>query len=139
MTLDDLNRHLDLIIELKKAQDMLQSLWNAAYPGGQVLTGMPHASGVKDKVGDLAADIADLEDEIEHLQSQVDESAQRVMAFISAIPDVQTRMIFRIRFCRGYEWKQVARVLGGGNSEASVKSAAYRYIESCNAEQRRDS
>ena len=133
MTLDDLNRHLDLIIELKKAQDMLQSLWNAAYPGGQVLTGMPHASGVKDKVGDLATDIADLEAEIEQLQRQVDESAQGVMAFISTIPDVQTRMIFRIRFCRGYEWKQVARVLGGGNSEASVKSAAYRYIESCNA------
>ena len=132
MTLDDLNRHLDLIIELKKAQDMLQSLWNAAYPGGQVLTGMPHASGVKDKVGDLATDIADLEAEIEQLQRQVDESAQGVMAFISTIPDVQTRMIFRIRFCRGYEWKQVARVLGGGNSEASVKSAAYRYIESCN-------
>lgn len=132
MTLEDLNRHLDLITELKKAQDMLQSLWNAAYPGGQVLTGMPHAPGVKDKIGDLAADIADLETEIEQMQRQVDESAQGVMAFISAIPDVQTRMIFRIRFCRGYEWKQVARVLGGGNSEASVKSAAYRYIESCN-------
>lgn len=138
MTLEDLNRHLNLITELKKAQDMLQSLWNAAYPGGQVLTGMPHAPGVKDKIGDLAADIADLETEIEQLQKLVDESADSVMTFISAIPDVQTRMIFRIRFCRGYEWKQVARVLGGGNSEASVKSAAYRYIECCNAEQRRD-
>lgn len=132
MTLEDLNQHLELVNELKKAKDMLQSLWNAAYPGGQVLTGMPHAPGVKDKIGDLAADIADLETEIEQMQKQVDESAKGVMAFISTIPDVQTRMIFKIRFCRGYEWKQVARVLGGGNSEASVKSAAYRYIESCN-------
>lgn len=132
MTLDDLNQHLELVNELKKAKDMLQALWNAAYPGGQVLTGMPHAPGVKDKIGDLAADIADLETEIEQMQKQVDESAKGVTAFISTIPDVQTRMIFKIRFCRGYEWKQVARVLGGGNSEASVKSAAYRYIESCN-------
>lgn len=132
MTLEDLNQHLELVNELKKAKDMLQSLWNAAYPGGQVLTGMPHAPGVKDKIGDLAADIADLETEIEQMQKQVDESAKGVTAFISTIPDVQTRMIFKIRFCRGYEWKQVARVLGGGNSEASVKSAAYRYIESCN-------
>lgn len=132
MTLEDLNQHLELVNELKKAKDMLQSLWNAAYPGGQVLTGMPHAPGVKDKIGDLAADIADLETEIEQMQKQVDESAKGVTAFISTIPDVQTRMIFKIRFCRGYEWKQVALVLGGGNSEASVKSAAYRYIESCN-------
>ena len=132
MTLEDLNQHLELVNELKKAKDMLQSLWNAAYPGGQVLTGMPHAPGVKDKIGDLAVDIADLETEIELMQKQVDESAKGVTAFISTIPDVQTRVIFKIRFCRGYEWKQVARVLGGGNSEASVKSAAYRYIESCN-------
>ena len=138
MTLDELNWHFGLITELKKAKEMLQSLWNAAYPGGQVLTGMPHAPGVKDKIGDLAADIADLETEIEQMQKQVDESAKGVTDFISAIPDVQTRMIFKMRFCRGYEWKQVARVLGGGNSEASVKSAAYRYIESCNAVRRRD-
>lgn len=134
MTLGDLNQHLALVNELIKAEDMLQSLWNAACPGGQILTGMPHASGVKDKIGDLATDIADLETEIELMQKQVDKSAQNVTNFISTIPDVQTRMIFRIRFCRGYEWKQVARVLGGGNSEASVKAVAYRYLESCNVE-----
>lgn len=138
MTLEDLNQHLERVNELKKAQDMLQSLWNAAYPGGQVLTGMPHAPGVKDKIGDLATEIADLETEIEDLQRLVEESEAAVKVFISDIKDVQLRMIFKIRFCRGYEWKQVARVLGGGNSEASVKSAAYRYLESCNAVLRPD-
>lgn len=128
MTLDELNRHLDLITELKKAQDMLQSLWNAAYPGGQVLTGMPHAPGVKDKIGDLAIEIADLESDIADLEARVSASEKPVKEFISNIQDIQTKMVFRLRFCRGYQWKEVARVLGGGNSEESVKKVCYRYL-----------
>ena len=132
MTLEELNQHLDLVNELKKAKEMLQSLWNAAYPGGQVLTGMPHAPGVKDKIGDLGIEIADLETEIEAMEAAVNNSAVPVLAFIAEIPDIQTRKVFRLRFCRGLAWKEVAGVLGGGNSEAGVKSAAYRYIDSCN-------
>lgn len=131
MTLDELNRHLDLITELKKAQDMLQSLWNAAYPGGQVLTGMPHAPGVKDKIGDLAIEIADLESDIADLEARVSASEKPVKEFISNIQDIQTKMVFRLRFCRGYQWKEVARVLGGGNSEESVKKVCYRYLGEC--------
>ena len=128
MTLDELNIHFNLVTELKKAKDMLQNLWNAAYPGGQVLTGMPHAPGVKDKIGDLGIEIADLEMEIEAMEAAVNNSAVPVLAFIAEIPDIQTRMVFRLRFCRGYQWKEVARMLGGGNSEDSVKKVCYRYL-----------
>ena len=128
MTLDELNIHFNLVNELKKAKDMLQNLWNAAYPGGQVLTGMPHAPGVKDKIGDLGIEIADLETEIEAMEAAVTNSAAPVLAFIAEIPDIQTRMVFRLRFCRGYQWKEVARMLGGGNSEDSVKKVCYRYL-----------
>lgn len=128
MTLDELNIHFNLVTELKKAKDMLQNLWNAAYPGGQALTGMPHAPGVKDKIGDLGIEIADLETEIEAMEAAVNNSAVPVLAFIAEIPDIQTRMVFRLRFCRGYQWKEVARMLGGGNSEDSVKKVCYRYL-----------
>ena len=128
MTLDELNRHLTLITELKKAKDMLQSLWNAANPGGQVLTGMPHTPGVKDKIGDLAVEIADLESDIADLETLVAESEVEVKKFISEIKDIQTKMVFRLRFCRGYTWKEVAKVLGGGNTEDSVKKVCYRYL-----------
>lgn len=128
MTLDELNIHFNLVNELKKAKDMLQNLWNAAYPGGQVLTGMPHAPGVKDKIGNLGVEIADLETEIKAMEAEVNNSAVPVLAFIAEIPDIQTRMVFRLRFCRGYQWKEVARMLGGGNSEDSVKKVCYRYL-----------
>lgn len=138
MTLTELNDHRELVVALKQSNEILQSLWNAAYPGGQVTTGMPHAPGVKDKVGTLAAEIADLETDIERLEEQIETSAVEVNAFLSGISDVQTRVVFRLRFCQGMEWKSVAATLGGGNSEASVKSRAYRYLESCNAVLRRD-
>jgi len=127
-TLIALNDHFALVTELKKARDMLQALWNAAYPGGQVMTGMPHAPGVKDKIGDLAIDIADLESEIKEIEARINQSAGPVNAFIADIPDIQTRMIFRLRFCRGYQWKEVAKMLGGGNTEDRVKKVCYRYL-----------
>lgn len=128
MTLDELNRHLYLLTELKRTKEMLQSLWNAAYPGGQVLTGMPHAPGVKDKIGDLGIEIADLETEIKKIEVLVERSSVDVNAFIAEIPDIQTKMVFRLRFCRGCQWKEVAKMLGGGNTEDSVKKTCYRYL-----------
>ena len=61
MTLTELNQHLELLKTLSATKEMLQSLRDAAYPGAAVITGMPHTPGVKDKVGDLASEIADAE------------------------------------------------------------------------------
>ena len=59
MTLKELNGHFVLRERLARAKEMLASLQAAACPGAQVLTGMPHAPGVSDKVGDLAVEIAE--------------------------------------------------------------------------------
>ena len=41
------------------------------HPVAQALTGMPHASGVTDKVGDLAVEIADLKNRIQALEAEL--------------------------------------------------------------------
>lgn len=128
MTLDELDEHLSLVTDLANSREMLQSLWNTAYPGGQVMTGMPHASGVKDKVGDLAVEIADLETEISELEQRCKESEAHVRVFVATISDTRTRMIFRLRYCRGMQWKEVASAIGGWQTESSVKETAYRYL-----------
>lgn len=128
MTLQELNRNFELHVRLKKAKEMLQSLWDAAHPRGQVLTGMPHASGVKDKVGDLAIEIADLEERISYMEQEIACREQQISGFIQSIEDDYLRMIFRLRFMRGLSWKDVAAIIGGHNSEESVKSACYRYL-----------
>ena len=133
MTLAELNAHLALVQELQKAEELLQGLWNAAVPGAQKLDGMPHASSVSDKVGTLGVEIADMETKRDALVEQIARSEENVAAWIAGIEDNTTRLVFRLRFIRGMPWKIVATVLGGRNSEDSVKSICYRYLETCPA------
>ena len=108
---------------------MLQSLRDAACPGAAVLTGMPHTPGIKDKVGDLAAEIVDMDARVGFLEEEVKSSEGQIMPFIQGIDDDQTRIIFRLRFLRGLAWKEVATVVGG-NTEESAKRICYRYLSS---------
>ena len=138
MTLKELNRHFTLRERLSRAKEMLASLHAAACPGAQVLTGMPHAPGVSDKVGDLAVEIADLEARIAYLEGECEKEKAAITKFAGGIEDDHIRMIIRLRFLYALTWKEVADVVGGRNSENSVKSACYRFLESCNAVTRDD-
>lgn len=128
MTLSELNQHLELVNELARARESLQALRDAAFPGAAVITGMPHTPGYKDKVGDLAAEIVDMEASIMQAEAKVKASEEKVNAFILAIDDNQTRLIFRLRFLRGLAWKEVATIVGGRNTEEAVKMVCYRYL-----------
>lgn len=130
MTLQELTHHFELKETLAKSEETLQSFQNAVCPGAQKLTGMPHVSGVRDRVGDLAVEIADMKDSIKLLKKEIEQEEQVVAKFISGIDDIQTRMIFRLRFVRGLSWKEVASIMGKKYSEESVKSCCYRYL--CN-------
>ena len=136
--LKELSRYYRLHMRLERNLEMLQSLENAAHPGAQSLTGMPHAVGVTDKVGDLAVEIADLKNRIRALQAELDREETKLNRFISTIENDQTRTIFRLRFLRCLTWREVAFMIGGRNTEAGVKSICYRYLESCNAVLRGD-
>ena len=64
MTLQKLSEYYKLRQRLSKDRELLASLRARATPGAQSIDGMPLASAVRDKVGDLAAEIADLERQI---------------------------------------------------------------------------
>ena len=128
MTLIELNRYFELVSNLARTKELLDNLRAAACPGGQVLTGMPHAPGVKDKVGDLAVEIADLETRKEYIEKEIRRQKSKVEEFVATIDDYYLRTLFRLRFERGLSWKEVATIVGGRNSEEGVKSACYRYL-----------
>ncbi len=60
MTLKELSQLFYLNREIEMDKHRLRELEAKALPGAQVLTGMPHAQGVSDIVGNCAAEIADL-------------------------------------------------------------------------------
>lgn len=129
MTLQELSRYYKLHERLERNREMLSSLYAAAGPGAQVITGMPHAPGVSDKVGDLAAELWDLQSKIDYLEQRCAEEKKKLEKYIGGIKDDQTRMIFRLRFIHCMTWPQVAETIGGRNTANSVKLICHRYLK----------
>ena len=129
MTMEELNQHLGLIEQLEKAQEMLISLRGAAHPGAAAMTGMPHAPGVKDRIGDLAIEIADMTAQIQTLSKQISEQEPKILKFLAGFKDDKIRMSLRLRFVRGLSWKEVASILGRWTTANSVKLACYRALK----------
>lgn len=107
MTKQELNHHLTLLQRLEEARGLLDSL---------------EAAG-------LAAETAGILDDIAHLDMELQQSEAVVTAWMRTIEDIPTRIIFRLRFLRGLEWKAVAALIGGRNTTNSVKAVCYRYLE----------
>jgi len=107
---------------------MLSSLTASAGAGAQLLTGMPYASRTTDKVFHLVSEINDLRERIAHLESECAHEKGKIIPYIDAIKDDQTRMMFHLRFLRCLSWEQVADMLGGKNTANGVKMRCYRYL-----------
>ena len=129
MTLDELNAHLGLLEDLATTREIRESFLIKAQPGAAPLTGMPHGSGVKDKIGNLAVEIAELDTQIETLEWVIKESEKTILPFIEGIQNITARMALRLRFLRGLSWGEVASIFGKRWSEDSVKKICYRYLE----------
>lgn len=129
MTLDELNAHLILIQKLNTAREMLQTLETAALTASRLDT-MPRAAGLGDRTAALAVRIAEQEEVVALYERLVRNSKTEVKAWIDTISDNRTNVIFYLRFICGYEWRDVAEVIGGRNTENGVKSACYRYLRS---------
>lgn len=126
MTLQKLNDHFDHKKKLHKAETLLESLYMAAYPQS-ALTGMPKMRVVKDRVGDLASEIAETSDCVKRMQEKVKADEREIESFLGTVDDLVIRTVLRLRFIRGLQWAEVAEVSGSGD-EDSVKKACYRYM-----------
>ena len=128
MTLKELSQLYYLNREIEMDQQRLRELEVKALPGAQVITGMPHGSGVSDVVGRYAAEIADLRGIIEAKHQQCLYERSRLERYIAGIDDSLLRQILTYRFINGLPWHQVAACIGGGNTADSVRMACYRYL-----------
>lgn len=110
MTLEDLNHHRNLQISLEKAQQRLQRLCE------------------KDKDGALAVEIDDYRSSVEELRREVQASAIEVERFICSVKDPDLRLIFRLRFLRAMEWKEVADYCGKYYSARAISQRVYDWF-----------
>lgn len=134
MTLKELSQLYYLNREIEMDKRRLQELEVKALPGAQVITGMPHATGVTDKVGEYAAEIADLRGIIEAKLQQCIYERNRLERYITTIEDSLLRQVFTYRFVNGLPWQQVAACIGGSNTADGVRMMCNRYIKATEPE-----
>lgn len=132
MTLDELNEHIRLRRELEQAISLKAAMETAVGLKAQVITGLPRAPGCKDKLGAAIPKVLDelplVEAQIERLRSDIARKESSIVRFIDTLPDIQTRVIFRLRFLEGFTWSWIAYYIGNGNTASAVKKRRYRYL-----------
>ncbi len=129
MTLEELNEHLSLVRELIEARELLEALKTSPLHASCFDGVIRSPYTISDRTQSLAIRCAELENDIDGLQKAVEASESRIRLFISMIPDRRTAHVFSLRFIDGYEWQQVAEIIGGKNTESAVKSQCYRYLQ----------
>lgn len=105
MTKQELNHHLALRRRLEKERALLASL---------------EAAG-------LAAEAVEMRETVFRAEMELQRSETEAAAWIAAIEDDTTRMLFRLRFIRGLEWEAVAALIGGTAHSAGIRCR--RYLE----------
>ena len=119
--------YLEKLIEHEK--ERLEELRASAGLKSPLLSDMPKAPGARDKLGDLVPKIVDQEAEIAKSIKKYSETKERLLWYINHVPNARIKMIMILRFVDQKPWQEVADLLGGKETEYSVKKTIYRYVE----------
>lgn len=110
MNLKILNAYFDFLVQLDRTEELIQNI---------------EESDLKEK----DSEIAELIIRKNNICAEIAKQKESVERFIDSIEDYYIHTIFRLRFQRGLPWKEIAGVVGGGNTEDGVKSVCYRYLK----------
>ena len=99
------------------------------------LTGMPHAPGAHDKLGESVPELVDRKNELEERRKQYTAARNELRSYVESVPDLHVRLIMQLRFLDLMSWQEVADFAGGKNSEDSVRMLVKRYLKRENREE----
>lgn len=130
MIREQLEAYHDLMVQLITKETQIKNL--RKYAGGlksPSLEGMPYGSGISDKTGNAAVEIADLEERLKFQIQRAKELKPPIEEFINSIDDDVTRLIFKFRVLYGYSWSDVAEAMGGYNTKGSVRARYRNFLD----------
>lgn len=85
--------------------------------------------GVSDKVGNNAAELADLDKQLKQYIEKREAEESAIMSFLMGINDARLRLIVQLYFIDCKSWQAVADEIGGDETENSCKQYFKRKIE----------
>jgi len=135
MTIKELNQlyHLTKLIERDEMEiRRIEERLDVKSPS---LTGMPHAPGAHDKLGEGVPELVDRKNELEERRKQYTAARNELRSYVESVPDLHVRLIMQLRFLDLMSWQEVADFAGGKNSEDSVRMLVKRYLKRENREE----
>lgn len=126
-------RKLQQIYYLNKEIDMWQKKLvnknSKSYIKTQQITGMPFGSGITDNTANRAIDTADIDLIIRGKLAEIQAVSKDIMQFISEIDDSLMRQIICYRNIDLLQWNEIAKLIGGNNTENSIKQMYSRFLK----------
>lgn len=132
LTKKELSQLYYLNREIEELQRRIEELECAVTSTTSPITGMPSIHTVRDKIGEYAAEIADLRGILDLNIKKCFYELNRLNRYIQGVDDSEIRMILSLRYINGLSWQQIAFSIGGRNSEDGVRKKAYRFLKKTN-------
>lgn len=129
MTVKELSQLYYINRSIEHMREQLAEMRQALDVRSPSLSDMPKAPGAHDRIGDLVPRIADEEARIRAEMREMERVRAELTGYINTVPNVRIRLIMQLRFLRLLTWQEVADVIGGKETEYSVKQSCYRFLK----------
>ena len=156
VTKEILEQYSSMLVEKKEVSDSIAKLENQIAKTQELLVSIESGECVKDKVrgGDgglqsfviegiptseysrkkteLQMKMLKLNERqatLETLEADLEDLLNEVEKYILTLKDSRMRLIIRFKYINNLSWAQVAKKMGGNNTEEGVKSAFHRFFK----------
>ena len=116
--------------EIRQLEQRIKELETAATGCSTKITELPHGTGVNDKIGSYAAQIADLKSLLDLNLKKCFYESNRLDRYIESIKDLLLRQIIFYRFENHMSWGQIERAIGDNDNSESLRKKLYIYLKS---------
>ncbi len=114
--------------EIKEQHRRLEELETIAMSCTAKITGLPHGTGINDKIGNYAAQIADLKSLLDLNLKKCFYELNRLDRYIESVDDPLLRQIMTYRFINGYSWSKISYMIGGNNTADGLRIKMMRFL-----------
>ena len=129
MTKKELSQLYYLKKEISDQQRRIAELEAAATNCSTKITGLPSGKGISDKIGNYAAQIADLKALLDLNLKKCFYELNRLNRYIEEVDEPLIKQIMIYRFENQMSWMQIEKAMGGKNRAESLRKKLYRYLK----------
>lgn len=126
ISLRELSQLYYLKKEIKELRRQISELESAAGCTAKI-TGLPSGEVISDKIGEYAAQIADLRALLDlNLKKSLYELNQ-LNRYIESIEDTEIKLIFSLRYMNGMSWGEISKSIGTLGDDSTERKKHNRY------------